>query len=371
MFRRFIPLVVLLSFTLSIQSQGRFRILDTSKKNESMTFSLINNLIVIEAEINGRKLNFLLDTGIKRTILFNLKFQDSLQLRNVEKIQLRGLGEGQPINALTSKGNYFKFKGIVNPELSLFAITDELFDLSYHGKNYHGWQMQANDISVQETIEKALTLLLKEEISVIGCGRTDAGVHARQFFLHFDVEIEIDKEKLKYKLNSFLPSDIAIFRLFRVNDEAHARFDAISRSYQYRISLTKNVFEHDLSLQMHQIDLDIEKMNEASALLMDYTDFKCFSRSKTDVKTYNCILTEAYWILDGEKLEFFITANRFLRNMVRAIVGTLLEVGKGNMNLNEFRSVIESRDRVKAGASVKAKGLFLSRVVYPESIYKD
>lgn len=242
-------------------------------------------------------------------------------------------------------------------------------ELSYHGKHYHGWQKQANEISVQETIEKALTLLLKEEISVIGCGRTDAGVHARQFFLHFDIERQLDKEKLKYKLNSFLPEDIGIFRVLSVSDDAHARFNAISRSYQYRISLDKNVFENDLSLEIHQTELNLKKMNEAAALLMNYTDFKCFSRSKTDVKTYDCNVTEAYWKLDGQQLDFFITANRFLRNMVRAIVGTLLEVGKGRMGLDEFKNVIESRDREKAGASVKAKGLYLTRVIYPDSIF--
>ena len=242
-------------------------------------------------------------------------------------------------------------------------------ELSYHGKHYHGWQIQVNEVSVQETIEKALSLLLKVKTSVVGCGRTDTGVHARQFFLHVDIEIPIDKEKLKYKLNSFLPKDIAIFQIRRVTNEAHARFDAISRSYQYVISLEKNVFESDLSLQMYHNDLNIEKMNEASALLLDYTDFKCFSRSKTDVKTYDCDVTEAYWVKDGSRLNFYISANRFLRNMVRAIVGTLLEVGKGKMTLDDFKDVIASRDRIKAGASVKAKGLYLTRVIYPESIF--
>ncbi len=242
-------------------------------------------------------------------------------------------------------------------------------ELSYHGKHYYGWQKQANEISVQETIEKALSLLLKEEISVIGCGRTDAGVHARQFFLHFDTDKQLDKEKLKYKLNSFLPEDIGIFQVFRVRDEAHARFNAVSRSYQYKISLEKNVFENDLSLYLYQKDLNVEKMNEAAALLLKYTDFKCFSRSKTDVKTYDCNITAAYWELEGQHLEFFITANRFLRNMVRAIVGTLLEVGRERMTLEEFKNVIELRDREKAGASVKAKGLYLTRVMYPDSIF--
>lgn len=243
-------------------------------------------------------------------------------------------------------------------------------ELSYHGKNYHGWQKQANEISVQETLEKTLSVLLKEEVSVIGCGRTDAGVHAKQFFLHFDYEREIDKEKLKYKLNSFLPDDIAIFQLSQVNDEAHARFNAVSRSYQYIISLEKNVFETDLSLYLYKSTISIEKMNEAAKMMMEYTDFKCFSRSKTDVKTYNCTITEAYWERDENRLVFYISSNRFLRNMVRAIVGTLLEVGNGRMTLSEFIDVIESRDRTRAGASVKAKGLYLTRVVYPKNILK-
>lgn len=243
-------------------------------------------------------------------------------------------------------------------------------ELSYHGKNYHGWQIQTNENSVQETIEKALSTLMKADISVVGCGRTDAGVHAKQFFLHFDSEKEIDKEKLKYRLNSFLPNDIGIFQVIKVVDDAHARFNAISRSYQYRISLEKNVFENDLCLQLNENELDIKKMNQAAQLLMEYTNFKCFSRSRTDVKTYDCSISEAYWVLEDKQLEFFITANRFLRNMVRAIVGTLLEVGKGRMTQDEFRAVIESKDRTKAGASAKAKGLYLTQVKYPESIFK-
>ena len=242
-------------------------------------------------------------------------------------------------------------------------------ELSYHGKNYHGWQIQPNEISVQETIEKALSTLLKQPISVIGCGRTDSGVHARQFFLHVDIEGDIDKEKLKFKLNSFLPEDIAIFQIVEVRDDAHARFDAVSRSYQYQVSLVKNVFENDLSLKIQENDLDIDKMNQAAQLMMDYSDFKCFSRSKTDVKTYQCSISESVWIKEGNKLIYCVTANRFLRNMVRAIVGTLLEVGKHKMSLDQFRKVIESRDRTMAGASAKAKGLYLTHIQYPKRIF--
>ena len=234
---------------------------------------------------------------------------------------------------------------------------------------YHGWQVQVNEVSVQEIIEKALSVMLREAISVLGCGRTDAGVHASQFYLHFDSRQALDKEKLKFRLNSFLPKDIAIFRILNVRDEAHARFDAVSRSYEYRISLEKNVFNVDLSLQLHDENIDVVKMNEAADLLLKYKDFKCFSRSKTDVKTYECSITEAVWKQEGNRLVFYITANRFLRNMVRAVVGTLLEVGQNKKSLDEFIKVIESRDRTKAGASVKAKGLFLTRVDYPKEIF--
>jgi tRNA pseudouridine38-40 synthase len=243
-------------------------------------------------------------------------------------------------------------------------------ELSYHGKMYHGWQVQPRENSVQATIESALSVLLKDKISVVGCGRTDAGVHAEQFFLHFDHEKAVDEKKFKFRLNSFLPADIAVFRIYRVKPDAHARFHAVSRSYEYRISLEKNVFLSDTALQLMQADPDIERMNTAAQLLLDYKDFKCFSRSKTDVKTYLCDVSEAFWEREGKVLIFRISANRFLRNMVRAVVGTLLEVGKHKMSIAEFEEVIKNRDRTRAGASVKAKGLFLTRVNYPEDIFK-
>jgi tRNA pseudouridine38-40 synthase len=244
-------------------------------------------------------------------------------------------------------------------------------ELSYNGKNYHGWQIQPNEISIQETIEKAMSLLLNINISVIGCGRTDTGVHASQFYLHFDYDHPIDKEKLKFKLNSFLPEDIAIFQIISVVDDAHARFQALSRSYQYNIYLGKNVFQRDLSLKVSQKKLDVDLMNEAAKMLMNYSDFKCFSKNKTGVKTYLCSVTEAYWEVNENQLIFNISANRFLRNMVRAIVGTLLEVGKGKMSIDGFKVVVESRDRALAGTSVEAKGLFLTAVLYPKNIFNE
>ncbi len=244
-------------------------------------------------------------------------------------------------------------------------------ELSYNGKNYHGWQIQPNAITVQETLEKALSLLIDEAILVIGCGRTDTGVHASQFFLHFDTNQEIDKKKLKFKLNAFLPADIAIFQIFKVKDEAHARFDAVSRSYEYRVSLKKNPFLTDTALKIEESKIDIMAMNSAALLLLQYENFKCFSKSKTDVKTYNCDISQAIWKKEGDLLIFCITANRFLRNMVRAIVGTMLDIGFEKINKQDFKEIIESEDRSRAGASAKAHGLFLTEVVYLKNILKN
>lgn len=241
-------------------------------------------------------------------------------------------------------------------------------ELSYNGKKYHGWQIQPNANSVQEELEKALSILLNEKIAVIGCGRTDSGVHASQFFLHFDFDGIFDEGNLHFKLNAFLPKDIAIINIFMVNNKVHARFDAVCRSYEYRISLRKDPFITDLAFQVNGLEYDIEKMNIAAKLLYQYENFKCFSRSKTDVKTYNCTISNAVWQKDGNILIFKISANRFLRNMVRAIVGTLLEIGLKKINLDDFKKIIESQDRTNAGASVKAHGLFLCKVDYPEGI---
>ena len=244
-------------------------------------------------------------------------------------------------------------------------------ELSYHGKNYHGWQRQPNANTVQETLEKALSVLLSEKISVVGCGRTDSGVHAGQFFAHFDFTNPFDKEDLKYKLNSYLPVDIAIREISLVHKEAHTRFDAISRKYRYVISLTKNPFYTETALYLKNAKLDVDKMNKAAKILFEYKNFKCFSRSNTEVKTYDCEIMEAEWEKEKEMVYFTIKANRFLRNMVRAIVGTLLEVGKNQLSLVGFREIIESKDRTKAGASVKAKGLFLTEIKYPNNIYQN
>lgn len=243
-------------------------------------------------------------------------------------------------------------------------------ELAYNGKAYHGWQNQPNAISVQEVLEKGLSTLMRDTISVVAAGRTDAGVHALQMFAHFDVDQELDTEQLVFKLNSFLPSDIAIKAFFKVHDQAHARFDALSRQYLYRVSLSKNVFNNDLSYLVSN-KLDLDKMNKACKILFDYKDFQCFSKSKTDVKTYNCDIMFANWKLENNELHFTIKADRFLRNMVRAIVGTMIEIGSGKLETEDLHTIIQSKDRGEAGFSVPAKGLFLTHIEYPESIKQN
>lgn len=197
----------------------------------------------------------------------------------------------------------------------------------------------------------------------MGAGRTDTGVHAREMFAHFDVENEVDSENLVHKINSYLPKDIAVSDFIRVADNAHARFDATKRTYEYHINTFKDVFLKEQSWYYHQT-LDVDLMNDAARLLLDYTDFQCFSKSNTDVNTYNCAITEAFWKKENNHLIFTISADRFLRNMVRAIVGTLVYVGLQKITLSDFRTIIESKDRKKAGFSVPAHGLYLTKIEY-------
>ncbi|MFV0237820.1 MAG: tRNA pseudouridine(38-40) synthase TruA [Flavobacteriales bacterium] len=241
-------------------------------------------------------------------------------------------------------------------------------ELAYDGSYYHGWQVQPNAISVQETIEKCLSVLLASKIKITGAGRTDSGVHAKQMFAHFDSEKPLNKS-LVGRVNNFLPKDIVILDCFPVNENAHARFDAISRCYKYYISLRKNPFNYHSTWQFSNIDLDINLMNQAAQILFNYDDFTSFSKLHTDVKTNHCKISKAKWLfLEKDLLCFEITADRFLRNMVRAIVGTLTDVGRKKLSLTEFRTIIEKKDRSKAGASAPAKGLFLVEIIYPETI---
>ncbi len=241
-------------------------------------------------------------------------------------------------------------------------------DLAYNGTNYHGWQVQPNAITVQDTLSKALSVLLKDEINCMGAGRTDAGVHATKMTAHFDTTQVIDKKHLKFKLNSFLPKDIAIHHIQQVGPKAHARFDATQRTYLYKISRVKNPFDND---QTHQftLPLDVNLMNQAAQILCNYNDFECFSRSHSDVKTFLCDISFAKWTLSGDVLEFKISADRFLRNMVRAIVGTMIDVGTKKTTIEDFHAIIQSKDRSRAGASAPAKGLYLTDIQYPNSIF--
>jgi tRNA pseudouridine38-40 synthase len=241
--------------------------------------------------------------------------------------------------------------------------------LAYKGTDFHGWQLQPNALSVQQVIQEALQTMLRFPISIVGAGRTDAGVHASQFFAHFDFEKAIDIKELVLKLNAFLPDTVVIYDIFKVTNDAHARFDAISRSYEYRIFLGRNPFLNDTTWQIHSQNLNVSAMNEAAKYLLDYKDFKCFSKTKTDVKTYLCDVKNAMWIQEGKSLTFHITANRFLRNMVRAIVGTLVAIGLEKNSPQSIKDVIESHDRKKAGFSVPAKGLFLTKIRYPNDIF--
>ncbi|MDN3492817.1 tRNA pseudouridine(38-40) synthase TruA [Winogradskyella bathintestinalis] len=240
-------------------------------------------------------------------------------------------------------------------------------ELSYNGKAYHGWQNQPNAISVQEVLEKALSTILRTNISIMGAGRTDTGVHASQMFAHFDFEGDFKNLDLVYRLNSILPKDIAVTSVFEVKPEIHARFYATSRTYHYKITTSKNVFDYDFAYQV-QMPLDIEAMNKACEILFQYKDFQCFSKSNTDVKTYNCEIMEANWLQQGDELLFTIKADRFLRNMVRAIVGTMVNIGLGKLKPEDLHYIITSKNRGKAGFSVPAHGLYLVGINYPDTI---
>lgn len=249
-------------------------------------------------------------------------------------------------------------------------------NLSYDGRKYHGWQIQPGAITVQETLNKALTTLLRTPTEVVGAGRTDAGVNASMMIAHFDFcpEVKedgssnmIDLVQLRYRLNKLLPQDIAIHNIFKVTDDAHARFSATSRTYHYYLITDKTPFE-PYAYRFPQ-PLNFEKMNEACSVLFEYIDFTSFSKLHTDVKTNNCKIMYAHWKqVTPIKWEFTITADRFLRNMVRAIVGTLIDVGRGAITIKDFRNIIEKKDRCSAGTSVPGNALFLADITYPEEL---
>ena len=235
--------------------------------------------------------------------------------------------------------------------------------LAYNGTHYHGWQSQPNASSVQETLTKGLSVILNSELTIMGAGRTDTGVHAKEMYAHFDFEKAFDPKTIVHKLNSYLPKDIVVYDIIPVSDEAHTRFDATKRTYQYHINPYKNAFTQVGSWYFHQ-ELDVDLMNQAAQLLFNHTNFQCFSKVNTDVNTFDCTIFEAFWKKENEQLIFTITANRFLRNMVRAIVGTLVYVGLRKISLADFDAIIRSKSRDKAGFSVPAHGLYLTKIEY-------
>ncbi|GGN02621.1 tRNA pseudouridine synthase A [Dyadobacter beijingensis] len=241
-------------------------------------------------------------------------------------------------------------------------------EFSYRGTGYAGWQKQNNALGIQEVLEEALAKVLRMPVELTGSSRTDAGVHAEQQFAHFDLpEAVKDADLLVYKLNALIPKDIAVTRLIPVGDEVHSRFAATHRKYEYRITFRKNPFLTDLATPMRR-NLDVLRMNEAAALLLVHTDFESFSKIHTNVNNFRCTITESRWVESGDMLVFHVKANRFLRGMVRALVGTMLEVGRGKMSTAEFEQVIISRNRKNAGAQAPAEGLFLVEVGYPDSL---
>ncbi|RYY35983.1 MAG: tRNA pseudouridine(38-40) synthase TruA [Sphingobacteriaceae bacterium] len=239
-------------------------------------------------------------------------------------------------------------------------------ELAYDGTRYHGWQIQPNALTVQELLNKALSTILRQPVETTGCGRTDTGVHATEFFAHFDALQTIDHGPWTIDsrgLNALLPHDIAIKRIFQVDNDAHTRFDATLRSYEYHIHFNKDPFKHNYSWLLRDRP-DINLMNQAARIITEYTDFSCFSKSNTQVKTNNCKISRAEWVEADGGIVFHISADRFLRNMVRAIVGTLIEVGRGDIPPETVRDIIESKNRGNAGTSVPACGLYLTEVKY-------
>ncbi len=242
--------------------------------------------------------------------------------------------------------------------------------LSYRGTNFHGWQIQPNAVTVQKTIDTALSLILNEEINTIGAGRTDTGVHALVFCAHFDSnnpDLNSDK-RLIFRLNRILPKDIAIRSVRKVVTDANARFSAVSRTYKYYISRIKDPFSEESSWYIHG-DLDMECMNQACKILTEHNDFTSFSKLHSDTKTNICKIFSAVWTSSGESLVLTIRADRFLRNMVRAIVGTMVDVGSGKLSISDFENIILAKDRCRAGKSAPAKGLFLTEIEYPDDIF--
>ena len=241
---------------------------------------------------------------------------------------------------------------------------------AYDGTRFHGWQLQSNALTVQQVLDEALSRILREPVSTTGSGRTDTGVHAIQQYAHFDVSAPFDTEEMCYRLNRLLPPDIAAQAAFAVADGAHARFDAIARTYEYRVSLVKDPFLRAYSFFISRKP-NLDQMNRAAALLRSVEDFTTFSKTKGDTLHYRCRLYEACWRQEGGQLLFTIRANRFLRGMVRLVVGTMLDVGSGKRTVEEFEAIVAAQDRSRASGAAEATGLFLTQVDYPPGYFEE
>ena len=251
------------------------------------------------------------------------------------------------------------------------SLQRYVLQISFDGTPFNGWQRQKNAPSVQQEIEEKLSIILGQETAITGCGRTDTGVHANEFFLHFDADKELSNYTHLHKLNTMLPPQIAVQNIYKVSLDFNTRFDALNREYVYLIHFNKNPFLIDKSLKLGKKNLDVNKMNQAANLLLEVEDFTSFSKVKTQTKTNNCDVTFAYWENIENGIKFTIKANRFLRNMVRAIVGTLIEIGEGKYDISHLETVILSKNREKAGYSVPAHGLSLTNIIYPKNTLLD
>ena len=243
------------------------------------------------------------------------------------------------------------------------------FEIAFNGKPYHGWQIQENAITVQQIVQEKLQLIHKnEKPTVTGCGRTDAGVHAEQFFFHVDIPPISNLDKYCFQMNNMLPIEIQLKQIHLVKEDAHARFDALSRTYEYRFSTLKSPFSSGFVTYISE-KINVNNMNECCQMIKGKHDFTSFSKTHTDVNHFFCEILEAEWVKKDEQIIFRVKANRFLRNMVRALVGTMVLVGKEKISSSDFKKIIMSKDRTKAGPSAKAHGLFLTNIAYSNHIY--
>ncbi len=243
------------------------------------------------------------------------------------------------------------------------------FEIAFNGNPYHGWQIQENAITVQQVVQEKLQLIYKNEKPVVtGCGRTDAGVHAEQFFFHVDIPIIKNLDKYCFQMNNMLPIEIQLKKICLVKEDAHARFDALSRTYEYRFSTLKSPFNSGFVTYISE-KVNVNSMNECCKMIKGKHDFTSFSKTHTDVNHFFCEIFDAEWVKKDEQIIFRVKANRFLRNMVRALVGTMVLVGKEKISLSDFEKIMISKDRTNAGPSAKAQGLFLTKISYPNQIY--